>query len=55
MSKEKGAKSPKSTTERQAELKKRRADAGLVRFEIWATPEQKLKILEFAAGVVGKD
>lgn len=33
---------------RQAELKKRRADAGLVRVEVWSTKENAQKIKDFA-------
>jgi hypothetical protein len=51
MSNEKGAKAPKSNSERQAELKKKRLESGLVRVEIYATPEHKIKILEFAASL----
>ena len=54
MIKDKGAKAHQSNSERQAALKNKRLDAGLVRFEIWATPEQKLAILEFAAGLSAK-
>jgi len=44
-------KEPKTNSERQAALKKKRIEAGLVRVEIYATPEQKIKILEFAASL----
>lgn len=47
----KGAKAPQSNSERQAALKKKRLEAGLVRVEIYATPEHKIKILEFAASL----
>ena len=46
-----GAKAPKSNSERQAALKKKRLEAGLVRVEIYATPEHKIKILEFATSL----
>ena len=49
--KEKITKPPQSNAERQAALKKKRLDAGLVRVEIYATPEHKQKILEFAASL----
>ena len=51
MRKVKKEKSPQSNAERQAALKKKRLDAGLVRVEIYATPEHKQKILEFAASL----
>ena len=51
MIKDKGAKAPKSNAERQAALKKKRLDAGLVRVEIYATPEHKIQILEFSASL----
>lgn len=41
-------KKPKSTAERQASLKKKRADAGLVRVEIYATKENAAKIKDYA-------
>jgi hypothetical protein len=44
-------KEPKSNSERQAAFKKKRLEAGLVRVEIYATPEHKIKILEFAASL----
>lgn len=44
-------KEPKSNSERQAALKKKRLDAGLVRVEIYATSEHKQKILEYAASL----
>ena len=49
--KEKITKPPKSNSERQAAIKKKRLEAGLVRLEIYATPEHKIKILEFAASL----
>lgn len=45
------SKAPKSNSERQAALKKKRLDAGLVRVEVYATKEHKIKILEFAASL----
>jgi len=39
----------KSAAERQAALKKRRADLGLVRVELYATPENAEKIRKYAA------
>lgn len=45
------AKAPKSNAERQAALKKKRLDEGLVRVELYATPDNKRKILEFAASL----
>ncbi len=49
--KKQGEKSPKSTAERQAALKQRRADAGLVRVELYATKENAEKIRRYAAGL----
>lgn len=48
MSKGKGAKAPNPNARRQSELKDRRRDAGLVRFERWVTPEHKIKLIEYA-------
>lgn len=55
MSSEKGAKAPKSNTKRQSELKNRRRSAGLVRLERWVTPENKLKIIEYAEMLENED
>jgi len=51
VTKSKESKAPQSNAERQAALKKKRLDAGLVRFEIYATPEHKIKILEYVASL----
>lgn len=48
---DKVAKAPQSNSERQAALKKKRLESGLVRVEIYATPEHKIKILEYAASL----
>ena len=42
---------PQSNAARHAAIKNTRLDAGLVRVEIYATPEHKQKILEFAASL----
>lgn len=47
--KKQGEQSPKSNSARQAALKKRRSDAGLVRVELYATPESADKIRKYAA------
>lgn len=47
--KKQGEESPKSGAERQAALRQRRADAGLVRVELYATPENAEKIRRYAA------
>lgn len=52
--KKQGGKPPKSAAERQAELKKRRADAGLVRIELYATPENARKIRRYADAITRK-
>jgi len=44
-------KEPKSNSERQAALKKKRLDAGLVRVEVYATKENAVKIRDFARGL----
>jgi|DEB19_MinimDraft_3_1074340.scaffolds.fasta_scaffold85742_3 hypothetical protein len=43
------AQTPKSAAERQAALKKRRADLGLVRVELYATQENAEKLREYSA------
>lgn len=47
--KRQGEKSPKTNADRQAALKKRRAAAGLVRVELYATPANAEKIRRYAA------
>lgn len=48
---DKGAQAPKSNAERQAKLKKARLDAGLVRVELYATPDDAEKIRSYAAEI----
>ena len=51
MSNDKGAKAPQSNSARQAALKKKRLEAGLVRVEVYATKENSVKIRDFARGL----
>ena len=46
---DKAGKPAKSNSERQAKLKKSRLDAGLMRVEMYATPENAAKIKRYAA------
>lgn len=55
MGNDNGAKAPKSNSERQSELKRRRRSSGLVRFERWVTPEKKLKLIEYAEMLENED
>lgn len=48
MHNEKSAKAPKSNKERQAALKKKRLELGLVRVEVYATKANAEKIRDFA-------
>ena len=43
--------SPKSNAERQAALKKKRLESGLVRVEVYATKSNAEKIRDFARGL----
>lgn len=51
VSNENGAKAPKTNSARQAALKKKRLEAGLVRVEVYATKENAVKIRDFARGL----
>ena len=46
---DKAVKPAKSNSERQAKLRKSRLDAGLVRVELYAAPENAEKIKRYAA------